>query len=65
MAAQQITAPFATPERSADVLGVSKSRVVRLVRWAREVTPDSTSGKAKAINTYAKGAPRKAAKKAS
>jgi hypothetical protein len=63
MAAQEITAPFATPERSADVLGVSKSRVSRLVRWAREASPDAAPVKGKQVRTYAKSAPRKAAKK--
>jgi hypothetical protein len=31
-----ITAPFATPERAAEVLGVSKTRAAKLMRWARE-----------------------------
>jgi hypothetical protein len=35
MAAQEITTPLATPERSADVLGVSKARTAKLIRWAR------------------------------
>ena len=36
MAAQGITTPFATPERAADVLGVSKALASKLIRWARE-----------------------------
>jgi hypothetical protein len=35
MAAQEITTPFATPERAANVLGVSKTRASKLIRWAR------------------------------
>jgi hypothetical protein len=35
MIAQRITSPFATPERSADVLGVPKTRAKRLIKLAR------------------------------
>jgi hypothetical protein len=62
MAAQEIKAPFATPERSADVLGVSKSRYVRLVRWAREASPEATPVKVKHGKIDGKSAPRKTAK---
>jgi hypothetical protein len=65
MAAHEIRTPFATPERSGDVLGVSKSRVSRLVRWAREASPSAASVKDKQVRTHAKSSSRKAAKKAS
>jgi hypothetical protein len=35
MPAQRITSPFATPERSADVLGVSRKRASELIKLAR------------------------------
>ena len=64
MAAQKINAPFATPERSADVLGVSKARYVRLVRWAREASPEALPSKRKVKEEKpdAKSVARKAAK---
>jgi hypothetical protein len=46
MAAQEITTPFATPERSADVLGVSKARATQLIRWARESASGNSLEKA-------------------
>jgi hypothetical protein len=64
MAAHEITTPFATPERAADVLGVPKSRVSRLVRWAREASPSADSVKSRQERTHAKSATRKTAKKA-
>lgn len=46
MTAQHITSPFATPERSADVLGVSKTRATKLIRWAR-----SSASRSQGIST--------------
>lgn len=65
MVAQEITTPFATPERSADVLGVSKGRATKLIRWARKSASESplekaatnstpTNGKAKRRKTVSK-----------
>ena len=62
MAAQKIKAPFATPERSADVLGVSKARYVRLVRWAREASPEPAPLKVKEEKPDAKNTARKTTK---
>jgi hypothetical protein len=44
MAAQRITSSFATPERSADVLGVSKKRASKLIKWARSSASSSLTG---------------------
>jgi hypothetical protein len=46
MAAEEITTPFATPERAADVLGVSKVRASKLIRWAAESASRSSLEKA-------------------
>ena len=40
MAARHITTPFVTPERAADVLGVSKTRASKLIRWAHIATSE-------------------------
>ncbi len=60
MPGQKITAPFATPQQSADVLGVSKTRARRLVRLAREAAQDAES--LKVNRTHAKKDPGKAGK---
>lgn len=57
MAAQRITAPFATPERSADVLGVPKRRANLLIRWAKKSQSIATPAKVNGSN--AKGTSRK------
>jgi hypothetical protein len=48
MAAQRINSPFATPERSADVLGVPKARASRLIKLARSsaarTNPEGSGG---------------------
>jgi hypothetical protein len=65
MAAQEITTPFATPERSADVLGVSKARATQLIRWARESASGSSLEKAgsSSIRNNGKATLRKTASK--
>jgi hypothetical protein len=65
MPAQEITTPFATPERSADVLGVSKARTSKLIRWARESASRSSLEKAGSSSTRndGKAALRKTASK--
>ena len=64
MTAQRITSPFATPERSADVLGVPKARANRLIKLARSsagrVPPATTDTAASTSNE--KVAFKKAAK---
>ena len=59
MAAEKIKTPFATPERSAKVLGVSQKRVARLVRWAREASADAGPGQMKRTRSNAKSSTRK------
>ena len=61
MAAQEITTPFATPERSADVLGVSKARATKLIRWAHEAA--SRSSLEKARSSSARSNPKAALRK--
>jgi hypothetical protein len=65
MAAQEITTPLATPERSADVLGVSKARTAKLIRWARESASRSLLEKpgSSSARTNGKAALRKTASK--
>jgi hypothetical protein len=55
MAAQEITTPFATPERSADVLGVSKARASKLIRWARKSASENSLEKPGTIATPSNG----------
>ena len=43
MTAQRITSPFATPERSADVLGVPKTRASKLIELARSAAARASS----------------------
>jgi hypothetical protein len=64
MAAQVITTPFATPERVANVLGVSKTRANKLIQWARTAAAVSTVGKtgAEITRNNAKGTRKAAAK---
>jgi hypothetical protein len=53
MAAQEITTPFATPERAADVLGVSKTRAMKLIRWARQSSTQKRVGETESAPTHA------------
>ena len=62
MAADKTIAPMMTPERAGEILGVPKSRVKRLVRWAEEAKDRSTS-RTKVSSAHGKVVTRKAAAK--